>query len=100
MRINRQTLFGTMFCALGSVGAALPQVAPPVILQIDTANRVQYYEDNADPSKFATNPGITTATLPANFGPIVTIADIVAVNGQSVKGTFWNNSRQTDRKAT
>src|SRR5437764_1300804 len=92
MRINSQPLL-ILLSALGSWAAAHAQVALPVILQIDTANRVQYYDDTGDPSKFATTSGTTTAHVPANFGPIITIADIVAVNNQPVKGTFFNNSR-------
>src|SRR5436309_2330506 len=93
MNLKRQPLLKLIVSVFGFLAIARAQVAPPVILQIDTANRVQYYEDTADPSKYATNPATTTASVPANFGPIITIADIVAVNGQPVRGTFWNNSR-------
>src|ERR1051326_9064239 len=55
----------------------------PSILQIDLENKVQYREDaNLDPSKFATDPGIVPVTTPKDFGQFLSIADIVAVNGQ------------------
>src|SRR5690349_2035694 len=75
-------LIATSFCAAGQTRN------PATILQIDIENWVQYVEDTSDVSKFATNPNATTATFPSNFGRAVAIADIVAVNGQPVKGTM------------
>jgi hypothetical protein len=75
-------LIATPFCAAGQTQN------PPTILQIDIENWVQYVEDASDVSKFATNPNPTTASFPSNFGRAVAIADIVAVNGQPVKGTM------------
>lgn len=72
----------------GICSIALGQGIQPTILQIDTANQVQYFEDTSDLSKLASNPGITPATLPKNYTNSVTIGDIVAVNGQPAKGTL------------
>ena len=69
------------------------QATPPTILEIDVENSVIYYEDISDVSKFATDPNGTTASPPKNFGFNVYIADIVAVNGESAKGTFTRNRR-------
>jgi len=56
-------------------------------LRIDTTNLVVYYDDTPDPSKFATDPNVTTPITPRNFARNITIADIVAVNGQRAMGT-------------
>ena len=69
------------------------QTAPPTILEIDLENSVVYRDDNSDVSKFATDPNVTTAVPPKNFGPILVLADIVAVNGQPAKGTFVFHGR-------
>jgi hypothetical protein len=77
-------------CAAACSQPGLAQVAPPSILQIDLANHVLYTPDTTDLSKFATEPNVTppTATgVPLNFNKSQGIADIVAVNGQPVKGT-------------
>ena len=78
----------------------LAQVAPPSILEIDLENKVQYHEDVAfDPSKFATDQGATSVTRPRNFGKFVSVADIVAVNGQPVKGLALYNTRVVTLRA-
>ncbi|HEV8131328.1 MAG TPA: hypothetical protein VGQ81_08745 [Acidobacteriota bacterium] len=75
-------LFLAFYCNLG-VG----QVPPLAILQIDLENHVQYYQDISDASKFATDPNITAAAIPRNFGTYLIVGDIVAVNGRPAKGT-------------
>jgi len=78
-------------CAAASAQFSSAQVAPPVILQIDLTNNVVYFQDTADVSKYATDPNVTTPTaIPRNFYRVEGIADIVAVNGQPVKGTYAN----------
>jgi hypothetical protein len=64
------------------------QVAPPTILEIDTENIVSYASDVFDASKFATNPNPTTAATARNFGFVIAVGDIVAVNGKSAKGSL------------
>jgi uncharacterized protein (TIGR03437 family) len=73
-------------CAVACNQPGLAQVATPSILQIDIANHVLYLED-ADVSKFGTDPHVTTTVHIGNFGRGSAIADIVAVNGQRVMGT-------------
>ena len=80
------------------VVACLPsgrtQTTPTTILEVDLENKVQYHEDvGFDPSKFATDGGLTTVVRPKNFGKFVSIADIVAVNGQPAKGIALYNTR-------
>ncbi len=67
------------------------QVAPPTILEVDVENYVQYVADTSDPSKFATDPGVTIVVQPKNFNLSLEIGDIVAVNGQPAKGTLTRN---------
>ena len=62
------------------------------ILQIDLENIVRYVED-VPGNLFATNPNVTTAAEPKNFGSQVVIADIVAVNDEPAKGTLVNHAR-------
>ena len=69
------------------------QATPPAILQIDVEDLVQYFSDTSDPSKFATDPNVTTPVLPKNFNAALVIADIVAVNGQPAKGTMTREGR-------
>ena len=83
-----KTAFATALCALACSQLGVAQVAPPSILQVDVANNVLYFEDTSDLSKFATDPNVTTGALPGKiFTRLFGVADIVAVNGQSVMGT-------------
>jgi uncharacterized protein (TIGR03437 family) len=70
----------------------LAQVAPPSILQIDLADHVLYFQDAFDLSKFATEPNVTPSGSVLgpvrNFPRTTGIADIVAINGQRVTGSF------------
>jgi uncharacterized protein (TIGR03437 family) len=81
-------LAATLFCLPG-----WGQSAPATILQIDIENWVEYVDDTPDTSKWATNPSPTPASIPRNFTVQFGIADIVAVNGQPVKGTMVRNLR-------
>src|SRR5689334_23850809 len=71
----------------------LAQGPPPTILRIDVENFVRYVEDIADPSRYATNTGITPASVPKNFGEFLAVADIVAVNDVPAKGTYSSRGR-------
>lgn len=62
-------------------------------LVIGLQNVVEYQDDKADPSKFATNPNITPSATFKNFGVVTIIGDIVAVNGQPARGTYVGRSR-------
>ena len=67
--------------------------APPTILTIDFENWVSYVEDSFDVTRRAVNPGVTPPTASRNFNFSVSIADIVAVNGQTAKGVIASTSR-------
>jgi hypothetical protein len=74
--------------------AGFAQVPPPVILEIDIENYVQYFDDVGDPSKFATDVNERTTTrVFAAFTATLHLADIVAVNGRPAKGTYINRSQ-------
>lgn len=85
-----KTALGTFLCAAAYSQLALAQVAASSILQIDVANKVLYLEDTSDVSKFATDPKVTTVIGRGakNFNQALGVADIVAVNGLPVKGTY------------
>src|SRR5688572_21570895 len=86
-----KTARAAALCAAACSQPALAQVASPVILQIDLTNHVLYTQDTSDISKYATEPNVTSLTAnPRNFHRVAGIADIVAVNGQPMKGTHAN----------
>jgi uncharacterized protein (TIGR03437 family) len=79
--------------SLAPVWAQPPMNVQAAVLQIDVESWVQYVDDTSDPSKFATTPNPTPASMPNNFARAVAIADIVAINGQPAKGTMTRNSQ-------
>ena len=89
--MNFHTLFATALCAAACCPFTLAQVAPAV-LQIDLENHVLYFEDTtaSDSTKYATVPGVTTPVGARNFTEARGFGDIVAVNGQRVKGTYMS----------
>jgi uncharacterized protein (TIGR03437 family) len=96
---TQQILLVMTFCALGSWNAKA-QTASSTMLQIEIANIVQYYDDATAFSSLATAPGVTPATPALNFRKWIQIGDIVAVNGQPVKGTLTANARQITETPT
>ena len=61
----------------------------PVILEVQTENQVIYVDDNPGPAQVARNQGpvpVNVATTPVNHFTNVTVGDIVAVNGDPVRG--------------
>ena len=89
--LRGKTTLAVALCAAVCSQFSSAQVAPPVILQIDLTNSVLYTQDTSDISKYATEPNVTSLTAnPRNFHRVAGIADIVAVNGQPMKGTHAN----------
>lgn len=63
--------------------------APATRLLVELQNVVEYQVDTYDLSKFGTNPNVTKGGSTAGLGPlIVSVGDIVAVNGDPAKGTY------------
>ncbi len=91
--LSGKTALAMALCAAACSQFSWAQVAPPVILQIDLTNNVLYFQDTSDVSKYATEPNVTPPTaIPRNFYRVEGIADIVAVNGQPVKGAYANTA--------
>ena len=72
---------------------AMGQAAPQTILTVDLANYVEYQADIYDASKYGKSPDKTASAGTGNFGVVTILADIVAVNGQPVKGVYVARSR-------
>ena len=87
-------------CCIVTASAGGQGTPPPVILQIDVQNQVQYRGDVADPSRLATNPNATPGVPPRNFEEYQTIGDIVNVNGQQALGTLLSNGRAFNLSTT
>jgi len=87
LRLHWKTVLATALCAAAFSQPGSAQVAPPSILQIDIANHVLYFNDTSDVTNYGTDPNAATTLHAGSFGRGVAIADIVAVNGQSVMGT-------------
>ena len=66
--------------------SGLAAVAPPALLEIDVENIVSYSSDVFDVSKFATDLSLTAAAPSRNFGFVMAVGDIMAVNGKPAKG--------------
>lgn len=84
---NWQLVAAGVLCTIVWPQPGISQAAPPVVLQVDIENMVQYFGDTSDPSKFATNPNPTGATT-KTFENAVLLADITAVNGRPTQGTW------------
>ena len=97
---HRKTLLAALLCTAEFIRPCPAQVAPAAVLEIDVQNVVRYYEDTSDPSKFATIPGVVPAVVTSNFQTYVLIGDIVAINGQPVRGTVSHTARWTNLTPT
>ena len=81
-----------VFAALHCNPAA-SQSLQSTTLVVDLQNVVEYQGDIADPAKFASNPNPTPSNVFKNLGVTTLLGDIVAVNGQPVRGTYAGRSR-------
>jgi hypothetical protein len=86
--LHWRSALATALCAAACCQPSWSQVAPSSILKIDLADFVVYSQDSGDPLKYATEPNVTPNVPVRNFYRGTQLADIVAVNGQHVKGTF------------
>ena len=66
--------------------------APASTLKIELRNVVEYQVDTSDLSKFGTDPNLTVGSFTAAAGclghQIISIGDVVSVNGQAAKGAY------------
>jgi uncharacterized protein (TIGR03437 family) len=94
--LRGKTALAMAICAAACPQFISAQAGPPVILQIDLTNNVYYFQDTSDISKYATEPNITPPAISfRNFYRVEGFADIVAVNGQPMKGTHANAATAT-----
>ena len=94
-RLAAGALFVPALCTF-----SLGQGVPPAILNVDLENFVSYPQDFSDATKFATDPNRPTLPAIRNFQPFVFVADVVAVNGKPVKGTFTARGTNITRTTT
>ncbi len=84
---HSKKVLATALCVAACSQLGLAQVAPPIILHIETDIGVRYIYDTADHSAFATVPTPISQAFPT-FATWILMCDIVAVNGKPVKGIF------------
>jgi hypothetical protein len=87
MNTHWKMLLATAFCTAVSWQPAVAQTPTVAILEVDIENSVRYTEDVSDPPKFGTLPGPVSTVPTKNLTSQLQLGDIVAVNGQPVKGT-------------
>jgi uncharacterized protein (TIGR03437 family) len=84
--MNKSFLLASMLClTMREVQAQ----SSAVQLRIDIEKTVNYYQDVSDYSRLASELGPRPVAASRNFSTGVSIADIVAVNGESVRGTAF-----------
>jgi hypothetical protein len=83
MRLPTFSMFVT-----GAVGLALGQNLPPVVLEVDVENVRFYHQDSADFARYGSRAERTESALHPNFSYMEAVGDVVAVNGQRVRGTI------------
>ena len=88
-----KTVLAAALSAAACSQPSLAQSPASTILLIDLENSVQYNEDISDPSRFATDPNVTTVAATRNFTNRTTMGDIVVVNGRVAKGTQLSERR-------
>jgi uncharacterized protein (TIGR03437 family) len=93
MKLTLLKLASITFALVAYSLPGLAQDGPPALLMVEFGNNVLYNQDTSDVSKFATDPGKTTAAPSKNFVSVVSLADIVAVNGRPAKGVFFKERR-------
>jgi uncharacterized protein (TIGR03437 family) len=97
-RFQRQVV-GALF-ALALSTSSFGQAVPAAVLAMDLENFVSYQQDFGDATKFATDPNVPTLPEIRNFQAFVFVADVVAVNGKPVKGTFTARGINITRTTT
>lgn len=84
----RTIAVGALVAAHGTSGFG-QTAEQPVVLTIDMDNYVVYRGDVTDPSRISRDPGPTVAGPSRAFQNQNHMADLVAVNGNPIKGSLW-----------
>jgi uncharacterized protein (TIGR03437 family) len=92
-RCSWRPLLAALACLAASPGQA--QFMEPVILRVDLENSVQYCGNVADYSRLAADASRTNCSL-RTFGRVISLSDVVAVNGKPAKGTFNFSATSTN----
>lgn len=87
-RRDGRLLVSTVLCLAFSSLAGFAQQPPASVIQVDLQNVVFYNYDTYDYTKFATDTGSPAAIPMKTFAMHIAVGDIVASNGEPVKGTF------------
>jgi hypothetical protein len=66
--------------------AGYGQTLPATLIQVDVENNAFYNYDTFDNTKLAGNPAATSPVAAPNFQMVLSLGDIVAVNGKPAKG--------------
>lgn len=91
--VNSTSSLNFLAVVLAFAAPGFSQTATPVTLLIDVQDHVEYQDDIADVTKFATVPTLTPAVNFRTFSIATVIADVVAVNGQPAKGVYTAQAR-------
>lgn len=83
-----KTLVVAVICLAASSLPAAGQSSSGSVLKVDVKNFAAYHNDVTDYTKLATAPDFTLTVPFKNFATFVTVADVIAVNGEPAKGTF------------
>ena len=86
--------------ALGALPFCAAAFSQTSILAVDIENIVNYNQDTADVTKWATTAEQTDPLVSQNFVPIIWLADVVAVNGVLAKGTWTVRGTSLVRSTT
>ena len=89
--MTQKATISILFAAVCCNPASAQTTASTLLVELQ--NVVEYQVDTSDTSKFGTNPNITPGGFSNTTGGclskgVVGLADIVAVNGRSAKGTY------------
>src|SRR2546430_2274508 len=105
MKINMRVGVANAIAALCSLvwsGTLEAQTASGVRFEVLTKDNVSYGFDATPSASYATAQERTTASMgDLNFGPYLTIADVVSINGKPAKGvhvTRGNDIRLSDNR--
>ena len=85
---NWKTLVIGMTCLAASSLPAAGQSSSGTVVKVDVENFVAYHNDVTDYTQLATALDVSLVVPFKNFATFVTVADVTAVNGKPVRGTF------------
>jgi hypothetical protein len=94
--MTRKAILPILFAAVHCIRASGQE--PAATLSIELQNVVEYQVDTSDLSKWGTNPNSTSGKILQGTGvgcsgvPVYAYGDIVSVNGEIVRGTYFGRA--------